>query len=140
MAREKAELLHTMLNLMDRGDHEARVANLVRLGTAANVLLASIRDAAPSALCFADFKAMLRPDQAAKIAVKVEQLGQYVRTRSTRFTDDVYEPYLCEMAFCLLAASLHARGGATWIEREQEELIDRLIEDAVKTIAGLPNP
>ena len=127
-----------MLNLVERGDHEERVANLVRLGTAANVLLARIMDTDASALPFAEFKSKLRPDQAAKIAVKIEQLGRYVRNQALRFTDEPFEPYLCEMAFCLLAASIHARGGAEWIAREEEELIDGLIETAVKTIAGLP--
>ncbi len=118
MITTERERLNTLLDLIERADDRGKVETLLRVGHATNSIMEFLPDID---LPFLEFKAALRPDQAEKVAKKTMQVGQSM-------TD------LDNMAFYLVAASLYARAGADWIDPDQEQLIDELINIAVDLV------
>ena len=112
-------------------DQKSKEETLARIGNAVDLLLEqfeSVRDAGSS---FAEFKTVLRPDQAEKIANKTIQIGRVVREQASELSNEPHKPTLEEIGFILVAASLYAKSGADWIGPDEERFIDNLIRLAM---------
>jgi hypothetical protein len=89
-------------------------------------------------MSFAEFKALLGRDEAKAVAAKTREIGIEAQKREVGFEKQGVGADLVAMAFMLVAASLNARGGAEWISRQAEGLIDDLIASGEKLLKPYP--
>lgn len=136
--------LNATIELVQRSNKEARIETTIRLAHATNWLLNGFISVRKESMTFAEFKAALRPEQARRMAMNTMQMGATTRLKNPELKDAPDTPYLTELAFYLLAVSLHAKAGADWVDSEVEESIDSLIAKSVlfleKSRTGMPAP
>lgn len=136
--------LNATIELVQRSNKEARIETTIRLAYATNWLLNGFISVRKESMTFAEFKAALRPEQARRMATNTMQMGATTRIKNPELNDSPDEPYLTELAFYLLAVSLHAKAGADWVDSQIEERIDSLIAKSVlfleKSRTGMPDP
>jgi hypothetical protein len=114
------------LDLIGAVDERGKRDTLVRLYRATRTIMSDFIPPLPTDLRFREFKASLTPTQAIKVADKTRSIGIAARDA----TDD---GHLDDMAFMLIAATLHARGGSAWVQERETIFIDKMI-DLVETI------